>query len=59
MNQAREGFLKRHSLVIGIVLMFLFTWPSMVANSGILPIRLPLAVYVFTGWEFQSSLQSL
>jgi membrane protease YdiL (CAAX protease family) len=51
MNQSRE-FLKRHSLIIGIFLMFLFTWPNMLANSGILPIQLPLAVYAFTGWGF-------
>lgn len=51
MNQSRE-FLKRHSLIIGIVLMFLFTWPIDLANSGILPIQFPFAVTLFLGWGF-------
>ncbi len=51
MNQAQE-FLKRHSLVIGIVLMFLCTWPIDLANSGILPIQFPFVVYLFLGWGF-------
>jgi len=51
MNQFKE-FLKRHSLVIGIVLMFLFTWVIDLANSGILPIQFPFAVYLFLGWGF-------
>lgn len=51
MNQIR-GFLKRHSLVIGIALMFLLTWPIDLANSGILPIQVPFAVYIFLGWGF-------
>lgn len=51
MNQSR-GFLKRHSLIIGIVLMFLFTWPIDLANSGILPIQFPFVVYTFLGWGF-------
>ena len=51
MNQSKE-FLKRHSLVIGIVLMFLFTWPIDLSNSGILPIQFPYLVYLFLGWGF-------
>ena len=51
MNQSKE-FLKRHSLVIGIVLMFLFTWIIDLANSGILPIQFPFIVYLFLGWGF-------
>jgi len=45
-------FLKRHSLVCGIILMFLLTWPVDLANSGVLPVQLPFAVYLFLGWGF-------
>ncbi len=45
-------FIKRHSLVLGIVLMFLFTWPIDLANSGVLPIQIPLVVTLFLGWGF-------
>lgn len=51
MNQSRE-FLKRHSLIIGIGLMFLFTWPIDLASSGILPIQFPFVVTLFLGWGF-------
>lgn len=46
------GFLKRHSLVIGIILMFLLTWPIDLANSKVLPIQFPFLVYLFLGWGF-------
>lgn len=46
------AFLKRHSLVIGIALMFLLTWPIDLANSGVLPIKFPFLVYLFLGWGF-------
>lgn len=45
-------FLKRHSLVIGIVLMFLFTWPIDLASEGLLPFKVPFLVYLFLGWGF-------
>jgi membrane protease YdiL (CAAX protease family) len=45
-------FLKRHSLIIGIFLMFALTWPIDLANSGILPIHFPFLVYLFLGWGF-------
>lgn len=51
MNKTTE-FLKRHSLVIGILLMFALTWPIDLANSGILPIQFPFIVYLFLGWGF-------
>jgi len=51
MKQA-AGFLKRYSLVIGIVLMFALTWPIDLANSGIVPIQFPFIVYLFLGWGF-------
>ena len=46
------AFLKRHSLVIGILLMFALTWPIDLANSGIVPIQFPFIVYLFLGWGF-------
>lgn len=46
------GFLKRHSLSIGILLMFLFTWPIDLAYSGMLPFQVPFLVYLFLGWGF-------
>jgi membrane protease YdiL (CAAX protease family) len=51
MQQAAE-FLKRHSLVIGILLMFLLTWPIDLANSGILPVPVPFVVGLLLGWGF-------
>ena len=45
-------FLKRHSLVSGVVLMFLLTWPVDLANSKILPIQLPDAVTLLLGYGF-------
>ena len=46
------NFLQRHSLVIGIGLMFLLTWPIDLANSGIIQVELPFLVYIFLGWGF-------
>jgi membrane protease YdiL (CAAX protease family) len=51
MNQT-TAFLKRYSLVIGIVLMFLLTWPIDLANSGVLPFQVPFAVYILLGYGF-------
>jgi membrane protease YdiL (CAAX protease family) len=45
-------FLKRHSLVTGIALMFLFTWPIDLANAAILPFKIPFILYLFLGWGF-------
>jgi membrane protease YdiL (CAAX protease family) len=45
-------FLKRYSLVIGIILMFLLTWPIDLANSGVLPFKVPFILYLFLGWGF-------
>ena len=45
-------FLKRHSLMIGIILMFLLTWPIDLANSGLMPFKVPFLVYIFLGWGF-------
>lgn len=46
------AFLKRYSLVIGIVLMFALTWPIDLANSGMMPFKVPFVVYIFLGWGF-------
>jgi len=45
-------FIKRHSLVIGIVLMFLYTWPFDLSNSGVLPFKFPFVIYITLGWGF-------
>ena len=45
-------FLKHNSLVIGITLMFLYTWPLDLSNAGILPIKFPFAIYITLGWGF-------
>ena len=45
-------FLKRHSLVIGILLMFALTWPIDLANGGLLPFKVPFTLYLFLGWGF-------
>lgn len=47
-----KTFLKRHSLVIGLVLMFLYTWTIDLSNSGVLPFKVPFAVYITLGWGF-------
>jgi len=51
MNQFNE-FLKRHSLTLGIFLMFFLTWPIDLANSGVLPFQVPFAVYILIGYGF-------
>jgi len=45
-------FLRRHSLVIGILLMFLLTWPIDLSNAGLLPFKVPFIMYLFLGWGF-------
>jgi membrane protease YdiL (CAAX protease family) len=45
-------FLRHHSLVLGIILMFLLTWPIDLANSGVLPIQVPFAIYITLGYGF-------
>jgi membrane protease YdiL (CAAX protease family) len=49
---ALTEFLRRHSLIIGIALMFLLTWPIDLSNSGALPFKLPFALYIMLGWGF-------
>ncbi len=45
-------FLKRHLLVIGIILMFVYTWAIDLSNSGVLPFKVPFVVALTVGWGF-------
>lgn len=45
-----RNFLRRHSLVISILLMFGVTWPVMLAGSGLLPFQFPFLLSLMTGW---------
>lgn len=47
-----RGFLRRHGLVAGLVLMFAFTWPIDLAWAGVLPFQVPFPLYLFLGWGF-------
>jgi membrane protease YdiL (CAAX protease family) len=50
--RTNSQFLKRHSLVIGIMLMFLLTWPLDLVNTGLVKIELPFIFLLFLGWGF-------
>lgn len=45
-----KNFLRNHSLVAGILLMFIFTWPIDLANAGLLPLRVPYVISITFGW---------
>ncbi len=47
-----KEFLRRHSMILGLLLMFVLTWPIDLSNAGVLPFRVPFAVYIFLGWGF-------
>src|ERR1044071_6197253 len=47
-----KEFLKRHSLIFGIFLMFLLTWPIDLSNAGVLQFQVPFVIYIFLGWGF-------
>lgn len=47
---SNTSFFKRHSLVIGIVLMLLFTWPISLARSQVLPFHLPAILDPLDTW---------
>lgn len=47
--QAKE-FIRRHSLAVGVLLMFALTWPIDMANSGVLPFQVPFAVAILVGY---------
>src|SRR5512141_592870 len=42
--------LRRHSLVSGIILMFLISWPWMLASTGFLPFALPFPLSIMGGY---------
>lgn len=44
------SFLKRHSLVCGLTLMFGLTWLIDLGNAGILPFRTPFVIAIWMGW---------
>jgi len=46
------NILKRYSLVIGILLMFVLTWPIDLSNAGLVPFKVPFILYLFLGWGF-------
>ena len=45
-----KNFLRNHSLVAGILLMFIFTWPIDLANAGLLPFKVPYVISITFGW---------
>jgi len=47
-----KEFLERHSLIIGVALMFLCTWTIDLSHSGVLPFQFPFVVTIFLGWGF-------
>jgi uncharacterized protein len=47
-----KNILKRHSLIVGLVLMFLYTWTIDLSNSGVLPFQFPFAMTITLGWGF-------
>lgn len=47
-----KNFLKRHSLIVGLALMFLYTWTIDLSNSSVLPFKVPFFVYITLGWGF-------
>lgn len=47
-----KEYLKHHSLIIGLALMFLYTWTIDLANSGVLLLQFPFAIYITLGWGF-------
>ena len=49
------GFLKRYSVVVGIILMFAATWPIDLAYSGVLPFHVPDAMAIFVGYGLVSA----
>jgi len=47
-----KEFLRRHSLILGLLFMFVLTWQIDLSNAGVLPFQVPFAVYIFLGWGF-------
>jgi uncharacterized protein len=47
-----KNILKRHSLIVGLILMFLYTWTIDLSSSGVLPFQFPFAMTITLGWGF-------
>jgi len=45
-----KSFLRNHSLIAGILLMFIFTWPIDLANAGLLHFKVPYVISITFGW---------
>lgn len=45
-------FIKQHSLILGILLMFAYTWTIDLSNSGVLPFKVPFGIALTVGWGF-------
>lgn len=45
-----KNFLRNHSLIAGILVMFIFTWPIDLANAGLLPLKVPYVISITFGW---------
>ncbi len=46
------SFLKRHSLPIGVILMYACTWPIHLSAAGVLRVQFPAFMYLLPGWGF-------
>jgi membrane protease YdiL (CAAX protease family) len=46
------SFLRRHSLLLGILLMFAITWTVHLSMAGVLPLRIPFPLSLLGGWGF-------
>jgi CAAX protease family protein len=46
------ALLRRHSLLIGLLLMYALTWSVYLSNAGVLPFRLPFPLYLLASSGF-------
>jgi membrane protease YdiL (CAAX protease family) len=46
------NFLRRHSLPIGVLLMYAFTWLPYLASAGVIHLRFPIFIRILPGWGF-------
>jgi membrane protease YdiL (CAAX protease family) len=47
-----KSFTNHHAIIIGLFLMFFYTWTIDLSNSGVLPFKIPFAMYITLGWGF-------
>jgi uncharacterized protein len=45
-------FLKRHALLVSVILMYACTWPILLSAAGVLRMRFPSFMYLLPGWGF-------